>query len=437
MQELLIRSARLIDPADGTDEPGDLLIAGGRIVRAGGRINRPGVPALDARGLVAAPGLIDMHVHLRDPGQTEKEDVFSGCRAAAAGGVTALLCMPNTAPPLDTPEAVAALRERAAAADARVYIAAAVTKGLQSREAADWRALREAGASALSDDGRPVAEPALMAAALRAAPGLGLAVCAHCEEPSLSAGGKVHEGEISRALGVRGIPAAAEDCGTAWVVALAAAYHAPVHICHVSTEASVALIRWAKSRGVPVTAETAPHYFSLTERELLKRDADYRMSPPLRPESDRQAVIEGLRDGTIDAIATDHAPHTPREKADFLAAPNGVIGMETSLAAGITFLVEPGLLTLPRLLGLMSASPARLLGLPLGTLRPGAPADAVLFDPREPWTVDPQKLHGRSRNAVFKGRRLTGKVKCTVCRGRITYRDETIRITGLEDKNGV
>ncbi len=423
MPELLIRAARLIDPAAGTDETGDLLISGGKIARTGGSIDRPGAQTLDACGLVAAPGLVDMHVHLRDPGQTEKEDVFSGCRAAAAGGVTSLLCMPNTAPPLDTPQAVAALRKRAESADARVFVAAAVTRGLQSRRAANWRALRDAGAVALSDDGRPVTAPALMAAALRAAPGLGLTVCAHCEEPSLSAGGKVNEGGISRALGVRGVPAAAEDCGTAWVVALATAYGVPVHICHVSTAGSVALIRDAKRRGAPVTAETAPHYFSLTERELLRRDADFRMSPPLRAERDRQAVIAGLCDGTIDAIATDHAPHMPREKASFLAAPNGVVGMETSLAAGITFLVEPGLLSLPRLLRLMSASPAGLLRLPAGTLRPGAPADVVLFDPRQRWKVDPEKLHGKSRNAVFKGRTLTGKVKCTVCRGRIVYRD--------------
>ncbi len=423
MPELLIRAARLIDPAAGTDETGDLLISGGKIARAGGTIARPGAQALDARGLVAAPGLVDMHVHLRDPGQTEKEDVFSGCRAAAAGGVTSLLCMPNTAPPLDTPQAVAALRKKAESADARVFVAAAVTRGLQSRSAADWCVLRDAGAVALSDDGRPVTAPALMAAALRAAPGLGLTVCAHCEEPSLSAGGRVNEGGVSRALGVSGVPAAAEDCGTAWVVALAAAYGVPVHICHVSTAGSVAMIRDAKRRGAPVTAETAPHYFSLTERELLRRDADFRMSPPLRTERDRQAVIAGLRDGTIDAIATDHAPHTPREKADFLSAPNGVVGMETSLAAGITFLAEPGLLSLPRLLRLMSTTPAALLRLPGGTLRPGAPADVVLFDPRQRWTVDPAALHGKSRNAVFKGRTLTGKVKCTVCRGKIVYRD--------------
>ncbi len=424
MTELLIRSGRMIDPISGREETGDLLISRGKISKAGGRIECPAAAGvLDAEGLIVAPGLVDMHVHLRDPGGTEKEDIFSGCRAAAAGGVTSLLCMPNTQPPLDNPESVSYVLQKARSADARVYVAAAVTEGLKSVRAADWQELRKAGAVALSDDGRPVTSPVLMASALRAAPDLGLTVCAHCEEPSLSAGGKCNEGAVSRTLGVRGIPAAAENCGTAWVIALSESYHVPVHICHVSTEASVSMIRDAKHRGVPVTSETAPHYFALTERELLRRDADFRMSPPLRTERDRQAVIEGLRDGTIDAIATDHAPHTPREKADFLSAPNGVIGMETSLSAGITYLVRPGILTMGHLLRLMSSSPARILRIPAGTLCPGVPADLVLFDPREHWTVDTAKLHGKSRNSVFKGRELVGKVKYTICRGKIVYRD--------------
>ncbi|MCI1955562.1 MAG: dihydroorotase [Oscillospiraceae bacterium] len=423
MSKLCIRSARVLSPADGLDETGDILVEGGTIARIGGTVSCPGAREIDGRGLVAAPGLADMHVHLRDPGQTEKEDILTGCRAAAAGGVTSLLCMPNTSPALDGPEAVEYVRKKAESADARVFPAGAVTKGLRGREAADWRALKAAGAVALSDDGRPVADAAVMAAAMRAAPEIGLAVCAHCEELSLSAGGKLNEGAVSRELGVKGVPAAAEDCGTAREIALAAAYGVPVHICHVSTRNSVAMIRDAKRRGVLVTAETAPHYFALTERELLRRDADYRMSPPLRTEADRRAVVEGLRDGTIDAIATDHAPHTPREKAGFLTAPNGAVGMETSLAAGITYLVEPGYLTLPQLLEKMSAAPARILRIPAGTLRAGGNADLVLFDPRERWTVDPGKLHGKSRNAVFKGRELTGKVKLTVCRGRVVFRD--------------
>lgn len=422
MNRLLIRSARIFGSASGTDFVGDLLTEGEKIVSVGGCAPSSGAEVIDAHGLCAAPGLVDMHVHLRDPGQIQKEDILSGCRAAAAGGVTSLLCMPNTVPPVDSPETVAYIREKAKNADARVYAAGSISKGLLGQEASDWKALKEAGAVALSDDGRPVLSSALMAAAMKAAPGLGLTVCAHCEDLSLSAGGKMNEGAVSAALGVKGVPAAAEDCGTAREIALAAAYGVPTHICHVSTKNSVAMVRDAKRRGVPVTAETCPHYFSLTEKELLSRDADFRMSPPLRTEEDRLAVIEGLRDGTLDAIATDHAPHTSQEKADFLTAPNGAIGMETSFAAGITYLVKPGHLTLPQLLRLMSLSPATILHLPAGSLQPGGNADFFLFDPEETWEVNPQKLHGKSRNAVFKGQRLTGRVRLTVCRGKIVYR---------------
>ncbi|OCM99994.1 dihydroorotase [Clostridium sp. W14A] len=424
MEKLLLRGARLVDPSRAMDETGDLLICGGRIARLGGTVDCGDARVIEASGLVAAPGLVDLHVHLRDPGFPEKEDVLSGCRAAAAGGVTSLLCMPNTRPALDRAETVHGVLEKAKQADARVYVAAAITKGLAGAEPTDLKELKEAGAAAVSDDGRPVADSVLMAGAMREAAKLGLFVTSHCEDLSLAGGGKLNEGEVSRALGVPGIPAAAEDCGTARELALAEAYRLPVHICHVSTKTSVGMIRDAKRRGAPVTCETAPHYFALTERELLRRDADYRMNPPLRTEEDRQAVAEGLRDGTIDVIATDHAPHTPREKADFLSAPSGAVGMETSLAAGITFLVLPGLLSLPELIRKMSAAPARLLGIPGGTLEPGASADVVLFDPAERWTVDPSKLHGKSRNAVMKGMELTGRVIMTILNGMIVYQKE-------------
>lgn len=424
MEKLLLRGARILDPSRNMDEIGDLLICGGKIERVGGTAACGDARVIDASGLTAAPGLVDLHVHLRDPGFTEKEDVFSGCRAAAAGGVTSLLCMPNTRPALDSAETVSGVLQKAERADARVCVAAAITKGLSGAEPTNLRELKEAGAKAVSDDGRPVENSALMARAMHEAAELGLFVTSHCEDLDLAAGGKINEGEISRALGVPGIPAAAEDCGTARELALAEAYHLPVHICHVSTKTSVAMIRDAKRRGVPVTCETAPHYFALTERELLRRDADYRMNPPLRTEEDRCAVLEGLRDGTIDVIATDHAPHTPEEKADFLGAPSGAIGMETSLAAGITFLVGPGILTLAELIRRMSATPARLLGIPGGTLEPGSPADLVLFDPDELWTVDPAGLHGKSRNAVFKHRKLAGRVRMTLLGGRIVYQRE-------------
>lgn len=424
MESVLIKGAEILDPSRNTHEIGDILVRSGKIARAGGVIECEDAREIPADGCVAAPGLVDLHVHLRDPGFPDKEDILTGCRAAAAGGVTSLLCMPNTRPTADSPETVCYILDKAERADARVYVAAAITRGLKSGELTDLAALKDAGAVALSDDGRPVVNSALMAQAMCLAPRLGLKVMAHCEDLFLSADGKVNDGEVSEQLGVAGVPAAAEDCGTAREIALAAAYKAPVHICHVSTKTSVALIRDAKRRGVPVTAETAPHYFALTQEELLRRDADYRMSPPLRTEEDRLAVIRGLADGTIDAIATDHAPHTAREKMDFLSAPNGSIGMETSLAAGVTFLVNKGILSLMELIRLMSTAPACLLGIPAGTLREGASADIVLFDPREPWKVDVNAFHGKSKNAAFKGRELTGKVKMTICRGKIVYQSE-------------
>ncbi len=420
--KLLLKRARIIDPSQNMDGTGDILISDGKIREIGEDLFSRGAEAeeiLDCDGLVAAPGLVDLHVHLRDPGQTQKEDVFSGCRAAAAGGVTSLLAMPNTAPSMDSPERVEALLSKAKEADAAVYTAACITEGLRGERPTDLAALRKAGAIALSDDGRPVKNTACLLEALKRAPELGMIVTAHCEDQYLAEGGLLNEGEVSRFLGVKGIPNAAEDCGTARELAAAASVDAPIHICHVSTRGSVALIREAKARGVKVTAETCPHYLLLTEEALRKRDADYRMNPPLRSEADRQALLEGLKDGTIDAIATDHAPHTPEEKADFLTAPNGSIGMETSLAAALTAL--EGVLTVREVIEKMSASPARILGIPAGTLKPGENADLVLFDPERSWRVDEFALHGKSRNTPFKGMSLKGKVVLTLFRGRKVF----------------
>ena len=422
MSELLIKNAVVISPADGLNGVRDIKVKDGVIAEIGENLASDG-EVINAEGLCAVPGLVDMHVHLRDPGQTQKEDIITGCRAAAAGGVTSLLAMPNTSPTTDDPETVRYILDKARSADARVYVAASITKGLKSEEMTDLAALREAGAVGLSDDGRPVVNTGFLSEAMIAAPKLGMTVVAHCEDLFLADGGKMNKGTISRQLGIKGIPASAEDCGTAREIALAAAENVPIHICHVSTKTSVALIRDAKKRGVRVTAETAPHYFSLTENELLKRDADYRMNPPLRTAEDVKAIIEGLTDGTLDAIATDHAPHTPAEKADFEKAPNGSIGMETSLAAGITYLVKPGLLTLDRLIEKMSVNPARILGINAGTLSAGAPADIVLIDPDEEWTVDVNRLHGKSKNTPFKGLTLTGRVKRTVLGGKTVYSD--------------
>lgn len=423
MNPILIRQVRILDPVNGTDTVGDLYIKDGRFAV-------PEAPSADThiingKGLTAVPGLIDLHVHLRDPGQTDKEDILSGCRAAAAGGVTQLLAMPNTKPAVDTPETVRYILDKAQNADARVHVVGAITKGLGGHEATDIEALHTAGISALSDDGVPVLDTAIMVAAMHKAAeaGIDIPVTAHCEDPYL-AGGKVNEGAVSQALGVKGMPAAAEDAGTARELALAESYGLPIHICHVSTATSAAMIRAAKQRGVRVTAETAPHYLLLTEEALLQRDADYRMNPPLRTERDRLAMIEALRDGTIDAIATDHAPHTPQEKADFVAAPNGAIGMETSFAAAYTALVKGGVLSEAELIRKMSVNPARILKTYGGTLTVGTPADLMLYQ-EESWTVDPDKLHGKSKNTPFKGMTLAAKVKLTIFNGRIVFDDWT------------
>lgn len=425
MKDLLIRNAVVVSPVDGlTEKDGktDILIKNGIIAELG-KIQANDAEIIDAEGLIAVPGFVDMHVHLRDPGQTQKEDIITGCKAAAAGGVTSLLAMPNTTPTTDNAEVVRYILDKAKDADSRVYVAASITKGLKSEEPTNLDELKSAGAVALSDDGRPVENTKLLSEAMKRAPQLGMKVVAHCEDLFLADGGKINEGEVSQKLGVKGIPASAEDCGTAREIALAAALDVPVHICHVSTKTSVALVRDAKRRGVKVTAETAPHYFSLTERELLRGDADYRMNPPLRTQADVDAIVEGLQDGTLDAIATDHAPHTVKDKADFAAAPNGSIGMETSFAVGCTYLVKSGLLSLDELVRKMSTNPAEILEINAGRICKGAPADIALIDIDEQWTVDENKLHGKSKNTPFKGKTLCGKVKKTIMDGKVVFED--------------
>ncbi len=420
MNELLIKNATVVSPADGINEQLDILVRDGVISQLGKNLSADCI-AIDAEGLYAIPGLVDMHVHLRDPGQTHKEDIITGCNAAAAGGVTSLLAMPNTNPTTDSTETVKYILDKAKNAKANVYVAASITKGLKSLDPTDLDELKSAGAIALSDDGRPVENTKFLSDAMKKAPELGMSVVAHCEDLFLADGGKINEGEVSQKLGVKGIPASAEDCGTAREIALAAALDVPVHICHVSTKTSVALIRDAKARGVKVTAETAPHYFSLTEKELLRGDADYRMNPPLRTKADVEEIITGLLDGTLDAVATDHAPHTPEEKADFVKAPNGSIGMETSLAVGITYLVKTGIMSFEQLIEKMSVNPAKILGINAGTLSVGAPGDIAIVDIDEVWTVDTEKLHGKSKNTPFKGKTLCGKVKKTILGGNIVF----------------
>ncbi len=424
MQATLIRQVRVLDPASGLDRVENILIRDGRIASLSAQSVPEDAAVIDGKGLVAVPGLVDMHVHLRDPGFLQKEDLFTACEAAAAGGVTAVAAMPNTRPTADCAEVVEDILSRAGRAKARVFQLGSITKGLKSEQLCDFEELKRAGAVAVSDDGRPVLTAAMLLAGMRGAAKAGLPVICHCEDLSLAQGGIMNEGEVSQKLGVRGIPRAAEDAAVAREIALAAAYDLPVHIAHVSTKGAVALIRDAKQRGVPVTCETAPHYFALTEQCLLKRDANYRMNPPLGTEEDKQSVIEGIADGTIDAIATDHAPHSASEKADFEKAPNGVVGLETSLAAGLTYLVHPGVIPLGRLIELMSASPADILRIDAGRLTEGGRADICLFDPDEQWTVDPQRLHSKSKNTPFAGMRLTGRVRYTMLEGNLVWKAE-------------
>ena len=347
MEKLLITNARVIDPScqPAMDFVGDILIEGERIAKVGAHLKdspiAQGAKLLDAGGLCAAPGFLDIHVHLRDPGFTHKEDILTGCRAAAAGGVTGVCCMPNTKPVADCPEVLSYILERAKQADARVYPIASITTGMKGEQLNDIAALHATGAVAVSDDGRPVENGGMMLKALRRAYDAGVPVISHCEDLTIIDGGIINEGEVSRRLGVKGMDRASEDSITAREIVLAESSGTAIHIAHVSTKGSVQLIREAKARGVKVTCETAPHYMMMTDRLLESRDANFRMNPPLREEEDCQAVIEGIFDGTIDAIVTDHAPHAAEEKEDFLKAPNGIVGLETSFDAACTVLVHP------------------------------------------------------------------------------------------------
>lgn len=410
-----LTNLHIVDPVSGTVRAGSLCVSGGRFAENAEN-------GIDCGGLYAAPGLVDMHVHLREPGQTQKEDIASGCAAAAAGGVTSVACMANTVPPTDTPERVRFILEKARGASARVYPIACVTAGMEGARLTDFAALRAAGAVAFSDDGRPVGNAALMLEALES----GEFVIAHSEDASLTDGRAVNAGRIAEILGVPGRPAAAEEYMVARDAMLAMTAGARVHIAHVSTAGSVEIIRRAKAAGARITCETAPHYFTFTENDVPRLGTDGKMYPPLRTERDRLAIIEGLRDGTIDAIATDHAPHTAEEKALGIAdAPGGVVGLETSLAASLTAL--GGVLTLPELFRLLSLNPARLLGIEAGTLEIGAPADLVLFDPEETFVCDPAVFRSKGRSTPFAGMTLRGAVKATYLGGVPVFGEKTDR----------
>ena len=424
MKSVLIRNVRAVDKL--RDAVCDILLKDGKIAGIGQDIAAETDRVIDGSGLTAMPGLFDMHVHFRDPGQTHKEDVNTGAAAALAGGVTGVLCMPNTTPPMDNPEQVREFLARAKKTGVDIHQTGTLTVGLKGEQLADYQALKEAGVTALSDDGRPVPTAELMEQALAKAKEAGLPVVSHCEDLAIIDGGIINKGAVSEQLSVRGMDRLSEDSITERDLQAALKTGAQLHICHVSTRGSTDAVRRAKAAGGNVSCETAPHYFLLTDELLLKQDADYRMNPPLRTPDDVQAITEGILDGTIDCIITDHAPHTAEEKADFKKAPNGVVGLETSLAATLTAFYHTGKLTLQDIVRLMHDKPRELLHLPVNTLSEGQPADLILVDLNRAWTVDPAKLHSRSHNTVFKGMTFTGKVLMTVTGGEIRYEcDET------------
>ncbi|WP_019679275.1 dihydroorotase [Ruminococcus flavefaciens] len=419
MSQILIRNIRAVDTE--TDKVTDVLIKDGRIAELGKDIHADAEQVIDGTGLVLMPSVFDMHVHLRDPGFTHKEDVLTGCSAALAGGVTGVLAMPNTKPPCDNPETIRYIIDKAKDTGVDVYPVGCITGGMSGNGLCDYEVLRAAGCICISDDGRPVENAEMMRRALELSKENGLLVASHCEDLSIINGGIINKGETSEKLGVKGMDRASEDYITAREMILASSVDARIHICHVSTEGSAAMIRFAKSRGVKVTCETAPHYFMLTDKLLEKRDADYRMNPPLRTPGDVSAIIEAIKDGTIDCIITDHAPHAAEEKADFEKAPNGVVGLETSLAATLTALYHTGEIDLHRVVELMCVNPRKILGLDIPAIKVGSTADLLIADINKKWTVDPGKLHSKSHNTVFKGMELTGKPLVTISKGRIRF----------------
>jgi dihydroorotase len=424
VRPILIRGGRVIDPSRGTDEVTDLFIADGKVQASGRDLGRPDDALLvDAAGKVVAPGLIDLHVHLREPGQEDVETVATGAMAAAAGGFSAVCAMPNTDPVTDNQAAVGFIVSQAQrAAKARVYPIGAISLGQKGVQLAEFGELVGAGAVAVSDDGKPVASSHLMRTALEYARTFGIPVADHCEEPTLAAGGAMHEGLVSTRLGLQGIPAAAEEIMVARDILLAELTGGHVHLCHMSTRGSVELIRRAKEKGLRVTAEACPHHFTLTHESCEGYNTNAKMNPPLREPEDREAIRQGLRDGTIDVICTDHAPHHyDAKEREFDDAPNGIIGLETALGLALTELVESGLLRLSDLVNRMSTMPARIFNLPGGTLAPGAPADVVVIDPAAAWTVRPEEFYSKSRNTPFGGRRLKGRADATIVRGQVAF----------------
>ncbi|HVW37442.1 MAG TPA: dihydroorotase [Pirellulales bacterium] len=425
MSKLLIKNGRVIDPSQGLDRTTNLLIEDGRI--AGYDVSPNGQDAIiDAAGKLVTPGLIDMHVHLREPGREEDETIATGTAAAISGGFTSIACIPNTEPPIDTQATVEFIRHQAALADnCNVYVVACVSKNREGKELAELGQLVEAGAVAFSDDGAPVYDAELMRRAFEYCLMFDKPILNHAEVRELTVGGVMHEGLASLILGLPGMPAAAEDVMTSRDVTLAETTGGRIHIMHVSTSGSIEIIRRAKKRSVRVTTEVCPHHFTLTDDCLRTFDSNYKMSPPLRGKRDVEACIAGLVDGTIDVICTDHAPHALEKKMRELdQAPFGILGLETALGLVVTQLIEPGHLSWPQAIEKMTINPAKVLGIPKGTLAIGADADVTIIDPTHEWVVDPAEFRSKSRNSPFGGYRLRGRAETVIVGGKVKLRRE-------------
>ena len=422
MDTILLKGIRAIDAEN--DFIADIYIADGKIKHVADSIEMKADIEIDGTGLAVMPSFFDMHVHFRDPGFTHKEDVITGCNAALAGGVTGVLCMPNTKPPVDNPETVKYIIDKAEDTGVEVYPVGCITNGMCGKGLCDYDELKQSGVLAVSDDGRPVENAEQMREALEKSNDNGLLVISHCEDLSIINGGIMNKGEMSEKLGVKGMDRVSEDMITAREIILAKSVNSRIHIAHVSTEGSTEIIRQSKKTGVKVTCETCPHYFLLTDEKLAARDADFRMNPPLRTADDVKAIIDGIVDGTIDCIVTDHAPHTAEEKADFEKAPNGVVGLETSFAAALTGLYHTGKVSLNKIVEIMSVNPRKLLGLPFISIKDDETADLVIADLNKEWIVEPGKLHSKSHNTVFKGMTLKGKPIMTISKGEIRYENK-------------
>lgn len=422
--DLAIAGGRVIDPESKTDRIADIFIRDGmikRIERPKGRVQAKDV--IDARGKMVVPGLIDMHAHLREPGREDEETIYSGSCAAVAGGYTSICCMPNTHPPIDNQETVKFVYQKAKDAKCKIYCTGCISKDRKGEELTEIYDLVQAGVVAISDDGRPVENSQVFRNALEYSRMFGLPVISHCEDLSLSSNGVMHEGFVSTSLGMCGIPSIAEEIAVARDLKLAEFTNSRIHIAHVSTEGSVDLIRQAKKKGVKVTCEATPHHFTLTHETIRTFDTNAKVNPPLRTKRDTEAIKRGLKDGTIDCIATDHAPHSIEEKeVEFDFAPPGLVGLETALGLVITELIDKGILSWTQAIARLTVNPARILNLREGRIKVGLKADITVIDPKASWVVKPAKFQSKSKNSPFGGRKLKGKVLYTIVEGKVTYR---------------